>query len=448
MEDPIMAARNGRTTTSRRTFIQTTGAVAAGVALARTSRAGAAETLALKGGGRTVTLPAEQHSAALKWPQYSPEDREVLMKIMDLRDSAMYDHLPLMEKEWQEFLGVPFAKNHNNGTAALTSMYFACGFEPGSEIMVPSYTFYGAVVAMRFFGYVPIFIDIDPRTACFDIEDAARKLTPRTKAVAPMHSWGMPCEMDRICAFAREHGLLVLEDAAHAHGASMMGRKMGSWGDMAIFSFQATKPLPCIEGGMGVYQKREHFEAASVFGEYRDPPLLPKESPYRKYTGTAFGPKFRMHPLAAALVRRQLKVLDARNAMIARQVRALNDRICRLPGLSEPFCRKDQQRVYYSANVLFLDEAAAGMSRKDMVAALKAEGVSIASGDYPEQHKNVMYTEAKWWHHKPIVPDLPGTTRVNATAVNVGLMRIEAPELVEQYARAFEKVWAHRKELA
>ncbi|MBI4579783.1 MAG: aminotransferase class I/II-fold pyridoxal phosphate-dependent enzyme [Planctomycetes bacterium] len=433
---------------SRRSFMKATGALAAGVALTGRSAAGAQETLARKGGSPAVTFPADRHTAVMKWPQYEPEDREIVLKILDMDIGRMYDHLPQLEKEWCEHNGVPFSKAHCNGTAALHSMYFATGFPPGTEIMVPSYTFYSVVVVMRFFGYVPVFIDIDPRTACFDVEDAARKLNKNVKAIGPMHSWGLPCEMDRICAFAKEHGLMVLEDAAHAHGASMQGKKMGAWGDMAIFSFQGTKPLPGIEGGMGTYQKREHFEAASVFGEYRDPPTLPADSPYRKYVGTALGPKLRIHPLGAALARRQLTVLDQRNALIAAQVRQLNDRICRLPGLAEPVCRKDQQRVYYSSNVLFFDEGKAGFSRKAMVDALKAEGVKISSGDYPEQHKNVIYTEAQWWHHKPVVQELPGTTKINAVAVNVGLMRVEAPELVDQYINAFEKVWAHRKELA
>jgi dTDP-4-amino-4,6-dideoxygalactose transaminase len=435
-------------TTTRRTFIKTTGAVAAGVALSQPSSARAAETLAAKGGTPTVTFPADKRAATMKWPQYEPEDREIVMKILEMDVGSMYNHLPVLEKEWREFNDVPFCKAHCNGTAALMSMYFATGFPPGTEIMVPSYTFYGGVVVMRFFGYVPVFIDIDPKTACFDVEDCKRKLNKNVKAVGPMHSWGLPCEMDKIGAFAKEHGLLVLEDAAHAHGASMQGKRMGAWGDMAIFSFQGTKPLPSIEGGMGTYQKREHFEAASVFGEYHDPSLLPKDSPYRKYVGTAFGPKFRIHPLAAALARRQLTVLDKRNALIKSQVRRLNDRICKLPGLSEPVCREDQQRVYYSSNVLFFDEAKAGFTRKAMVDALRAEGVSIGSGDYPEQHKNAIYQEEKWWHHKPVVEELPGTTKVNATAVNVGLMRTEVPELVDQYIEAFEKVWAHRKELA
>ena len=121
---------------------------------------------------------------------------------------------------------------------------------------------------MRFFGCVPIFIDIDPKTATFDLEDAKRKLTPRTRAVVPMHSWGLPCQMDIISDWAKEKGLIVLEDAAHAHGASMQGKKMGTWGVMGIYSFQASKVMPCVEGGMGMYQTREYFERATAFGHY------------------------------------------------------------------------------------------------------------------------------------------------------------------------------------
>ena len=88
-------------------------------------------------------------------------------------------------------------------------MYFALDLPAGSEIMVPSYTFFATCLAMRFFGCVPIFIDINPKTATFDLEDAQRKLTPRTKAVVPMHSWGLPCEMDRIAEWAKEKGLIL-----------------------------------------------------------------------------------------------------------------------------------------------------------------------------------------------------------------------------------------------
>jgi len=118
-------------------------------------------------------------------------------------------------------------------------MYFALDLEPGSEIMVPSYTFFATCLAMRFFGYVPVFVDVDPNTVCFDLEDARRKLTPRTRALMVMHSWGLPCEMDRIAEYAREKGLILLEDAAQAHGAAMQGRMMGTWGRDGRLQFPA-----------------------------------------------------------------------------------------------------------------------------------------------------------------------------------------------------------------
>jgi dTDP-4-amino-4,6-dideoxygalactose transaminase len=255
--------------------------------------------------------------------------------------------------------------------------------------------------------------------------------------------------MDRICAFAKEHGLIVVEDAAHAHGAAVKGKKVGAWGDMSITSFQGTKPLPGLEGGAGLYQQREHYERAAVFGDYRAPGQLPEDSPYRQYEGTGLGLKLRIHPVAVTLIRTQLETLDQRNAVIARQVRRLNDALIELPGISEPYCRKDIQRVYYSNNIVFFDESKAGFPRKKLIEALKAEGVRASDGDYPEQHKLAVYSQAKWWHHQPDVPRvLPGTERVNEVAVNLALFREEVPELVDQYIAAFRKIWSRRDSLA
>lgn len=435
---------------SRRTFLKTTAAITAGAALTSSrARAAAGEGLAVSGGKPAVTVPTARQSALLQWPRFGREEKKLVLEMLDLNSSNVYDVIPKLEESWRQYHQAPYAKLFCNGTSALTAMYFALDLPPGSEIMVPSYTFFGTILPMRFFGYVPIFIDIDPRTACFDLEHARQQLTPNTRAMVPMHSWGMPCEMDKICAFAKEHGLIVIEDAAHAHGAAVQGKKVGAWGDMSITSFQATKPLPGIEGGAGLYQKREHYERASVFGDYKAPAKLPADSPLRKYDGTGLGLKLRIHPLAAGLISKQFETLDSRNAVIAAQVRRLNDAIMELPGLSEPFCRKDIQRIYYSNNIVFFDEKKAGFSRTKLVAALKAENVWATSGDYPEQHKLTVYAEPQWWHHAPKVPAvLPGTQQVNATAVNLPLFRDEAGEVIDQYIAAFKKIWAHREELA
>ncbi|MFO7973955.1 MAG: DegT/DnrJ/EryC1/StrS aminotransferase family protein [Candidatus Hydrogenedentota bacterium] len=438
---------------SRRTFLRNTGATAAGAAVSgavyRTAAAGAVESLAMDGGPAVVTFPGDRISAATRWPRFGEAEKQAVWEVLELSSGSVYRDLPILEDEWREYHDVPYAKSHLNGTSTLTSMFFALDLPPGSEIMVPSYTFFATIVPMRFFGYVPIFIDIDPRTACFDLEDAARKLTPRTKAMIPMHSWGLPCDMDRICAFAEEHGLIVCEDAAHAHGASLQGKKMGAWGDMAIFSFQATKPLPAIEGGMGNYQTQEYYERAAAFGHYKDPPRFPEDSPYRKYNGTGFGQKYRIHPIAAVLARKQLEVLDERNAGVRARVRGLNDRLTQLPGLREPYCRDDMERVYYSVNMLLLDEEKAGFTRAQVLKALQSEGVRARSGAYPEQHKFTIYSEEQWWHHKPDVPDvLPGCEEVNRSCIYLPLFYEDLPEVNEQYVRAFQKVWAHRKDVA
>jgi len=426
--------------TTRRKFITAAGAASASLGAYQ-------ETLALKGGPKAVTYSPARASALSKWPRYGAAEKQVLHDLID--NGKFYQELPLFEKEWQEYTKAPFVKAHMNGTSAITSMYFALDLPPGSEVMVPSYTFFSPCLALRFFGLVPIFIDIDPKTATFDLEDAKRKLTPRTKAVEVMHSWGMPCQMDSISAWTKEKGLVLIEDAAHAHGASMQGRKMGTWGEMAIYSYQLSKVMPAIEGGMGMYRTREYFERASAFGHYEDPVKFAADSPVRAYEGTGFGQKYRMHPLAAAIARTQLRGLDERNAVARKNVQLLNGRLTQLDAVAEPKLRPDQERAYYNGNMLLIDFQKLGVPRETIIKALKAEGVTVSAWDYPEQHKLKIYSEAKWWHHAPKIPaSMPGNHWINNNHVFVPCQYGEAPDLIEQYARAFEKVWAHRKELA
>jgi perosamine synthetase len=437
---------------TRRTFLKTSGVAVAGLAAANYSFAAPkTEALALSGGGKTVTVPAEVQAALTKWPRYGEAEKRAVTAM--LGNNKFYEELPLFESEWKEYLNAPFVKSHMNGTSALTSMFFALSLDlpPGSEIMVPSYTFFATIVPMRFFQFVPIFIDIDPRTACFDLEDVKKKLTSRTRAMVPMHSWGMPCEMDKINAFAKEKGLIVCEDAAHAHGATIGGKKTGTLSDIAIFSFQASKVMPLIEGGMGIYSTREYCERATTFGHYEAAPKFPNDSPYKKYVGTGLGLKLRMHPLAAAIGRVQLRELDQMNEDVNHRVHQLNLRLVQLPGLSEPYVRPNMKRVYYAINLLFLDEKQAGFNRDQVAKALVAEGVRFGSfaGGYPEQHKYKIYSEARWWHHPVNVPQtLLGTAQVNRTAVHMPLFYGDNPELEDQIVKAFEKVWAKRTEVA
>ena len=310
---------------SRRSFVGVAGVGVAGLGAAAVRAGG--ETLAIDGGAKAVSVPTARQQDVFKWPRYGEGEKRGVAALLE--SNKFYDEIEPLEAVCRGYHGVPHAKAHCNGTSALMSMFFALGLPADSEIMVPSYTASATIAPMRFFGCVPIFVDIDPLTACFDLEDARRRLTPRTRALVVMHSWGLPCEMDHIAAFAKEQGLILLEDSAQAFGASMQGKPMGAWGAIGMHSFQASKTVAAVEGGMGLYQTREYYERATAFGNYDLPRRFPENSPYRKYHDTGFGPTFRIHPIAALLARLQIEGVDERNDRLRARTRALNERLDR-----------------------------------------------------------------------------------------------------------------------
>ncbi len=432
-----------KTEDSRRTFLKSTGAVAAGVYLGGASSARGAETLAMDGGPKTVTL---SQGAATKWPLYGDEEEKAVVQLLR---NPNYGPIDSFEKDWKAFHKAPYVKAHCNGTSALTAMMFAMDLPPGSEVLVPSYSTWFAAVPMRLFGLVPVWVDIDPRTLNIDVEDCKKRLTKNTKAVLAVHWYGVPCEMDRLCEFGKEKGLIVLEDASHAHGAYVKDKVIGMWGRMSGFSLQMGKPLPAIEGGVGMYQHRADYERAVAYGHYKLPAEFPESSPYRKYKFTAFGSKLRIHPVAAILARLQLKHLAKRNIAGVAQMRRLNERLNQLPGLTEQYVRPDMKRVFYANNLMFIDQKKAGMSREVAVKALAAEGVSVSAYNWHLLHDYPIFQESKWWHHVPKMPGrLPGSDQANRTTIAMPYFTSEAPELADQYVKAFEKVWAHRAKLA
>jgi len=439
-----MESNHSESGASRRDFLKSTGAIGAGLYLGGLSgSAAAAEALALEGGPKAVTHVAAE---ATKWPQYGQEEIDLITALIQ---NPSYAPIAEFEDAWKAFHGCPYAKAHCNGTNALTSMLFALEFPEGSEILVPDYSTWFPVVPMRLFGLVPVFVDVNPLTMNLDVEDCKKRLTPKTKAILPVHWFGLPCDLDDICAFADEHGLSVLEDASHAHGSRVNGQLIGTWGRMAGFSLQMGKPLPAIEGGMGMYKDQGDYERAVTYGNYDLPNSFPEDSPYRKYQGTAFGSKLRIHPVAAILGRIQLGKLEKYNADGVAQMKKLNDRITQLPGLAAQYVRQGIDRVFYSKNLMFIDEAKAGFSRDKAVAALQAEGVDVTAYTWTLLHTYPLMSESKYWRHLPVLPDaVPGCDQANQQAIQLPYWTSDQPELVEQYAAAFEKVWANKKKLA
>ncbi len=446
-----MDAKASDSRTTRRAFVKSAGALGAGLYLAgagsrRTILAAQTkrEALALNGGPKAITASAGDSA---KWPLYGEEE---IAEVTELLHSPGYGPVAEFEEAWKAYHESPYVKAHCNGTSALTSMLFALNLPAGSEVLVPNYSTWFPVVPMRFFDLVPVFVDADPRTMNLSLEDCKKRLTSKTKAIMPVHWYGLPCEMDEIMAFAAEHGLEVVEDASHSHGARIQGKLTGTWGRMAGISLQGTKPLPSIEGGIANYKEQRDYERATAYGNYDLPNTFPEDSPYRKYQGTAFGSKLRIHPVSAILARIQLKQMDARNAAGVAQIRRLNDRLVQLPGLTEQYARPDMDRVYYSKNTMFIDEAEAGMSRAVAVNALRAEGADVNECRWTLLHTYPVFAENEWWRHMPVLPEegsVPGCDQLNRTAIHLPYWTSDQPELVEQYVAAFEKVWAHRTEL-
>lgn len=444
-----MGKKNGSNAT-RRDFLKTAGAIGVGLyATGADAQATATaaprkvEALALNGGPKAVTHPVGD---AAKWPLYGDEE---IGLVSELLRNPGYGPVAELEDAWKAHFGCAFAKAHCNGTSALTSMMFALDLPEGSEVLVPDYSTWFPVVPMRFFGLAPVFVDCNPRTMNIDVEDCKKRITAKTKAIMPVHWYGLPCDMDDIEALAKEHGLSVVEDASHAHGAKVKDTWIGNWGRMAGISLQTTKPLPAIEGGMAMYKERLDFERATTYGNYDLPNTFPEDSPYRKYHATAFGGKLRIHPVAAILAKVQLRELDKRNAAGVAQIKKLNARITQLPGLSEQYVRPDISRVFYSKNLMFIDETKAGAPRAALVKALKAEGADVAEYGWTLLHTYPIFSENQWWRHMPVLPDkVPGCDQANKQAISLPYFTSDQPELIDQYAQAFEKVWAHKDSLA
>jgi len=223
------------------------------------------------------------------------------------------------ETEFAAVCGVEHAVAVANGTCALHLALVALGIGPGDEVLVPSLTFISTANAVVHAGAVPVFADVDPETLCVTPATLAPRLTSRTRALLPVHLLGQPCDMPALLDFARSRDLRVVEDAAEAHGAQFSGRPVGSFGDIACFSFYANKIITTGEGGLCVTRD------ASLAARMR---LLRSHgmNPERRYWHDEIGFNYRMTNLQAALGVAQMPHLlawVARRRQIARRYREL-----------------------------------------------------------------------------------------------------------------------------
>lgn len=334
--------------------------------------------LALDGGRpiRAKPLPLEFPGAYF----YGKEELDLVSRVVRARSPFRYYGLDLQhnadqfEQEFARFIGMPHALGVNSGTAALTVGMMALGVGPGDEVIVPGYLWVSTVGAVVRLGAIPVLADID-NTFCLDPRDVEKKITSRTRAVVHVHMSGATGNISRIAALCRKRKVSLLEDVAQAAGATVGGKKLGSFGDVSIFSFQLNKTMTTGEGGAVCARTKELYDRAFAAHDLG----YPRNAAGRLVTDLAtatWGVGSRMNELTAALARAQLRKLPKICAAMRERKHRLRQMLSDIPGLT--FRRLDDPAG--DAGNFLLTIFPRASDAKFFVNALRAEGIIPAPG--------------------------------------------------------------------
>jgi dTDP-4-amino-4,6-dideoxygalactose transaminase len=422
--------------------------------------------LAIHGGPKTVPDGLKK-----TWPEITPEDKQAVLAVLE-RNVLSGVHGPeatALEKEWAAFTCSRYVLSFNSGTAALHSALFAAGVGPGDEVITSAFSFSGSFHPILQQNAIPIFVDIDPRTYNIDADRIEAKITDRTKVLMPVHIHGLPADLDPILALAEKYGLIVIEDACQAHGATYKGRMAGSIGAMGCFSLNVTKNLSGGEGGFLNTDDEEYAERARTIRTFGERVGKEKEK-IRPYYSHTIGWNYRTQELPAAFARSQLKRMPRYNAIGQRNGQYLTQELAKIPGLVPPYVPPERTTVYHKYRLRF-DPDALGLTipavefRNRLQEALEAEGV-----------------EATLWHVTPLTSfpifqkldegygkgcpwscpyygreiryhpeEYPEAIRLLETSLVVNTepypIYIQDMELMEYYVQAFHKIFDHLDEL-
>lgn len=316
------------------------------------------------------------------WPQYDEGERRALQEVLE---SRVWWRTPgtqtlEFEKAFASYHGARHGIAVTNGTAALEVAMAALGIGQGDEVIVPNFTFVATASAVLFANALPVLVDVDPETHCIDPALAEAAITPRTKAIIAVHMGGHPADLDRLQALAKRHSIHLVEDSSHAHGSEWQGRKIGTFGTAATFSFQASKLMTAGEGGI-IISNDDAFErqARSV----HDCGRMPGEWFYSHFI---YGSNYRLSEWQGAVLRVQLSRLDEQTRHRHRNGRLLDELLRKIPGITpqkcDPRCTRNSQYAY----IFHVDgKHFAGISTENFIAAMNAEGIPNQAS-YPPLH--------------------------------------------------------------
>ncbi|MFI7544705.1 DegT/DnrJ/EryC1/StrS family aminotransferase [Actinoplanes sp. NPDC049599] len=330
--------------------------------------------LAIDGG-----VPEIQELASYPWPKRRAAWQDRMMQQFMSGKLSVYDKSGVIaefEDSWSELHDIDFSLVTNSGTAALHSAFYGIGLGPGDEVLCPTYTFFATAAPLFQLGALPVLVDSLP-DGSFDVTAAAALVTERTKAMVITHMWGLPGHMDAIVEFAAAHGLDLVEDCSHAHGARYRGRLVGTFGAAGAWSLQTQKLVAAGEGGVLSTRRRDVYDRAQLLGHFNKRAMkeMDPAGPLYDYASTGIGLKYRAHPLGIAFAVGQIEELDGWVRGKQPYAARIADCFGRLPGVT-PLTMSDPERVSAHYALLFdVDPELLPGGRDWLVRACNAEGI-------------------------------------------------------------------------
>jgi dTDP-4-amino-4,6-dideoxygalactose transaminase len=271
-------------------------------------------------------------------PLIGAEEKKAVLDILDSGIIAQGSRVKAFEDKFAELFNSSFAIATSSGTTALQTALIAHEVGPGDEVITTSFSFIASTSSVLFVGADPVFVDIDPRTFTIDTTKIEEAITPKTKAIMPVHLYGLICDMDPIVAIAKKYNIIIIEDACQAHGATYKGRKAGSFGT-GTFSLYPTKNITSGEGGMITTNSSEIDEICRMFRNH---------GMRRRYHHDRLGYNFRMTDIHAAIGLVQLsKLMEFNNSRIENANFLTNN----LKGVTTPFIPNDQEHVFHQYTI-------------------------------------------------------------------------------------------------
>ena len=324
------------------------------------------------------------------WPIYSKEETRLLKKVLASRNWGGY---PFPNKMADAFAR-KFAKHHGakfglavaNGTIAIEIALKAIGIKPGDEVIVPAYTWEGTVGPILLLNAIPVFVDIDPNTYCLDAKLIEAAITPKTRAIMPVHLAMRFADLDEICRIAKAHNLAVIEDCAHAHGGQWRGKGAGSTGDMGCFSFQSSKLMTAGEGGAVITSNPEIFERAQSYTN------CGRASATDEFQHRLIGFNYRIGEFQAAILGAQLERLSKQAKVRQANMNRFEKHLSGAPGLEFLAHDARQTRVAaYQFVFKYLSEQFGGIPRAAFLGALEKEGVPCDGLFYEPVYRSALF---------------------------------------------------------